>query len=339
MKESTSNKTIINMMGAESGDIVSENPTSSAPFTIEENNIANPITIIPWSNKMSDIPKFVQDQSKTTIDNCMIRKKSWKKSQALTENDMTALNLDDDLGNILDIPIIFAKDDESLNAIDKLPSVPLSIAGTSGINDQSVTTKANPATRVVLLSNKDDKVHRALTKITSKVHEPGSLQSITSSENTNHQVILQTRMQNSPSISTVDWSGGPLRNISRPANQPTIKYTKIILSKRNLGSSTNSGEQVILTKHTRKIPNSQVLTTSTNQQRYRQLPIKVASTTQVRNTQKNFQTDQRIKTKTVESKLTNISETDAIVSDKDQVHVSSPKILMNLNLPIKDDTL
>lgn len=133
---------------------------------------------------------------------------------------ITPSSLDDDLGNILDIPIIIAKDGENLNNLERLSPLPQTV---TPVTLQSSEVKSLPVinavgNKVVFINNK------SLTSSTDAV----------SSTNT--------------------------MTLSRPGltTQPTIKYTKIILTKKPEHEESQRGN-VILTKTGRRANNFVVL--------------------------------------------------------------------------------
>ncbi|XP_057339743.1 KAT8 regulatory NSL complex subunit 3 [Microplitis mediator] len=230
------------------------------------NNSNNSITILPWSSKIKNSFKNDSDLPKITP---VGNKNPWEKTNhqqstsSLNKNPPLEID-DDDLGNILDIPIIFAKDDDNLNAIEKSPiSLPLTTSSDTG---QQKINKINP-TKVVLLSNKEGKVYHRPTKATptNKTDQEQSQQ-----DSLVNRVIFQRRMQNS-TMSSVNWNNAPRNQTSATqsgANQPPMKYTKIILSKRQNPSTltTNYTDQVVLTKNTpRKRLSSQTIAGDKNQ--------------------------------------------------------------------------
>ncbi|XP_044593737.1 KAT8 regulatory NSL complex subunit 3 isoform X1 [Cotesia glomerata] len=222
----------------------------------------NSITILPWSNKIKNSLKNDETLPKITP----INKNQWQKShQPLIKNNPSLEVDDDDLGNILDIPIIFAKDDDNLNAIEKAPPISLPLTTINDSIQQKPVNKINP-TKVVLLSNKEGKVYqRPTSKITPKKIDQDLNQSDSSLVN---RVVFQRRMQNSSISSTQSSSSG--------SNQQPVKYTKIILSKRqNSGTSTKYTDQVVLTKNKR--PSSQLIVGDQSHSSFTTTPIKVIS--------------------------------------------------------------
>lgn len=211
----------------------------------------NSVTILPFTTKMKNSEKSVKIIPKITANN-LSRNPRPKQPEATTVNTNTNF-LNDDLGNILDIPIIFAKDGETINSIEKSPILPQnSIPNTLETPPQAAQLpQRNPKlgpTKVVLISNKQDKSQPGKL-ISSQKHS--FLRQSLPKQNLNH-VLLQSKNQN-PVIS--NRSSPPLQNSSR-SNESTVKYTKIILAKRNSLSNIahkDKGEPVILTKTNQKI--------------------------------------------------------------------------------------
>ncbi|CAG5077368.1 Similar to KANSL3: KAT8 regulatory NSL complex subunit 3 (Homo sapiens) [Cotesia congregata] len=243
----------------------SSTTTSTASTMTKATESTNSITILPWSNKIKNSLKNDDALPKITPIN---NKNQWQKSHQLTppliKNNPSLEVDDDDLGNILDIPIIFAKDDDNLNAIEKAPPISLPITTINDSIQQKPVNKINP-TKVVLLSNKEGKVYqRPTSKITpTKKIDQDLNQSDSSLVN---RVVFQRRMQNSSLSSTQSSSSG--------SNQQPVKYTKIILSKRqNSGTSTKYTDQVVLTKNKR--PSSQLIVGDQSHSSFTTTPIRV----------------------------------------------------------------
>ncbi|XP_034950017.1 KAT8 regulatory NSL complex subunit 3 [Chelonus insularis] len=268
---------------------ISENTANSdqlPTFTINENT-GNPITLVPWLSKTNNCQKISQTTPKITIN----QKNQWKEQQSSSTilNDNSSIDLDDELGNILDIPIIFAKDDDNLNIIEKTPS--LSLTSASDVCQQNVPPKVVPTTtKVVLLSNKEGKVYCPPTKVHAKISEQTLIQPNTSSENGN--LIQRVRAQNSL---VSNWNNGSSKNVSRSTN-PTIKYTKIILSKRSSDVPNSSNDPVILKKNTSKRSSYQVITDNKNQQ-LTTLPVKIISKWQKYSVEDTYNAQDIIETK------------------------------------------
>ncbi|XP_063985418.1 KAT8 regulatory NSL complex subunit 3 [Diachasmimorpha longicaudata] len=169
----------------------------------------NSMTIIPMSNKLTVGCANVKKLPLTASNN------SWKKTEPK--------DLGEDFGSILDIPIIFAKDDDNLSALEKTPP-PVSLKDTARLQDakHELTTP----TKVVLLSNK------TVGHSSSKVD--GS-----KSQNFNRPIVLRAPMQNPP-------NQGPIITSNEP-----VKYTKIILAKRNTIIKSNNSDKIVLTRNKR----------------------------------------------------------------------------------------
>ncbi|XP_015111591.1 KAT8 regulatory NSL complex subunit 3 [Diachasma alloeum] len=170
----------------------------------------NSMTIIPISNKLTAGDSNAQKIPLTASNN------SWKKTETK--------DLSDDFGSILDIPIIFAKDDENLTVLEKTPP-PVNLRDTSRVHDNK--HEQNPPTKVVLLSNKSG------GNSTSKVDR-------LKSQNFNRPIVLRTPMQNNS-------SQGPTIK-----SNESVKYTKIILAKRNTIINSNNSDKIVLTRNKRK---------------------------------------------------------------------------------------
>ncbi|XP_076229096.1 reduction in Cnn dots 1 isoform X2 [Nomia melanderi] len=218
-------------------------PTCSSVIVPLNNHSSG--TILPLSNKLKATQRSTKTMPKITVNTSNLQRIHKAKPQAIQKNCLSN-DIDDDLGNILDIPIIFAKDDDNLNSIEKNSS--LSQASVPIDVHEKGTSKLNSNTKVVLISNKQDKLQQA----TNKFLAPSTQTIICPNvgvQNLNH-VILQTRPQN-PTISKTKTT----IPIQTRTNQPTIKYTKIILAKRNSQPphQNDKNEQVIVTKTIDKI--------------------------------------------------------------------------------------
>lgn len=194
-----------------------------------------PVTILPLSCRAATAPRnpAAKTVPKITINSNTLHKVQRAKFQ--TASAPRTNDIDDDLSNILDIPIIFAKDGDNLGIVEKAPNpgqnhLPISIEPV----DNKVK-RLGSTTKVVLISNKQDK-----SKLPS--HQGVA------------QVILQSRSQNTPRNIGTSWNGGlQIQSVSRP-NPPAMKYTKIILTKRNYGmsmtnnSSAEKNERMVTSK-------------------------------------------------------------------------------------------
>ena len=226
--------------------------------------LQNSVTLLPFSNKAKSLEKSVKIIPKITVNNL-------SRTQRLKPESPTKNFLNDDLGNILDIPIIFAKDGESINSIEKAP--PLPQVSITSVPENSFPQK-NPRlgpTKVVLISNKQDKSQPA-GKFINPQRQAILRQNLTN-QNLNH-VLLQPRTQNPVITSRPSL---PVQNSARAA-QSTVKYTKIILAKRNSLPGANykdKGEPVILTKTNQKISTPRIFSTEKNEHRYSQVIPKI----------------------------------------------------------------
>jgi len=197
---------------------------------------------------------------KITVNATNLQKFQKGKSQSIQKRNI-ANDIDDDLGNILDIPIIFAKDDDNLSNINKMPVVTQATLA----KESQERPKLNNTTKVVLISNKQDKLQQIPNKLGAASTQAVICPSMPV-QNLN-QLILQTRAQNS-SISAKSRIGMPLEN---RLIQPTVKYTKIILAKRNSQSAQQNerDEQIITTKKIMEDINApKILTFEKNEHRF-----------------------------------------------------------------------
>ncbi|KAL6262880.1 hypothetical protein P5V15_005669 [Pogonomyrmex californicus] len=196
---------------------------------------------LPLSNKLKFSQKSMKTMPKITVNANNLQRLQKGKPQNIQRRNITN-DIDDDLGNILDIPIIFAKDDDNLSNIDKMPVV----TQTTLTKESQERPKLNNTTKVVLISNKQDKLQQMPNKLgtasTQAVICPNMpMQNL-------NQLILQTRSQNG-GVSAKSRIGVPMEN---RLVQPTVKYTKIILAKRNSQpiQQNERSEQMITTKKT-----------------------------------------------------------------------------------------
>lgn len=258
--------------------------TSCGNIVIVENSLHNrsapSSVIVPFnnqnssflslSNKLKISQKSMKTMPKITVNANNLQRLQKGKPQSVQKRNI-ANDIDDDLGNILDIPIIFAKDDDNLSNINKMPMM----TQTTLAKESQERPKLNNTTKVVLISNKQDKLQQIPNKLGT-----ASTQTVICPnmpvQNLN-QLILQTRSQNS-GISAKSRVGMPLEN---RLVQPTVKYTKIILAKRNLqpAQQNEKGEQVIATK---KVPEDinapKILTFEKNEHRFVQAQPSATST-------------------------------------------------------------
>ncbi|XP_017889717.1 KAT8 regulatory NSL complex subunit 3 [Ceratina calcarata] len=213
-------------------------------------------TIVPLSNKLK-VAQSTKTMPKITVNASNLQR--IHKPQIVQKHSLVN-EIDDDLGNILDIPIIFAKDDDNLNSIEKSPSVSQTVP--VDVHEKN-PTKLTSNTKVVLISNKQDKqsANKFVTPSQAIICPNANTQ------NLNH-IILQTKHQN-PVLSKTKTI--PIQTRS---SQPTVKYTKIILAKRNSQTYQNDkSEQVILTKPLDKM-NAKLLNVDASEHRYAQVTTK-----------------------------------------------------------------
>ncbi|XP_066599701.1 KAT8 regulatory NSL complex subunit 3 [Prorops nasuta] len=217
--------------------------------------------IFSLSNKLKKSNKSLKAMPKITVNTNNLQRAQKNKLQHIPKTNL--LNeIDADLGNILDIPIIFAKDDDNINNMEKTPTA-LQIP--SCLEDKSLS-KANNTTKVVLI--KQEK-HQQQTKL------PPSTQAVICpnlpAHGVNH-VILQTR----PNITSIALTKrSSIQSISR-STHPTIKYTKIILTKRSTLQSNQEIEKiepVLLTKPNERINASTVIGIEKSEHRYAQAQL------------------------------------------------------------------
>ncbi|XP_018361440.1 PREDICTED: KAT8 regulatory NSL complex subunit 3 isoform X2 [Trachymyrmex cornetzi] len=247
--------------------------TSCGNIVIVENSLHNrgapSSMIVPFnsqssgflslSNKLKISQKSMKTMPKITVNTTNLQKLQKGKSQSIQKRNI-ANDIDDDLGNILDIPIIFAKDDDNLSNINKMPVVTQATLA----KESQERPKLNSTTKVVLISNKQDKLQQMPNKLGAATQ--AVICSNMPVQNLN-QLILQTRSQNS-NISAKSRVGTPLEN---RLVQPTMKYTKIILAKKNSQPSQQNerDEQMITTKKIMEDINApKILTFEKNEHRF-----------------------------------------------------------------------
>lgn len=244
--------------------------------------------ILPLSNKLKISHKSVKAMPKITVNANNLQRLQQKgkppsQQQNVRKNPVN--DIDDELGNILDIPIIFAKDDDSLSNIDKMP---VATQSATVVKETQEKPKLNSTTKVVLISNKQDKQMqqgKLGASSTQAVICPASLPV----QNLNH-LILQTRSQNTSGSSSNNGGGNVASAKSRVGmsmlenrlvQQPTVKYTKIILAKRNapLPQQMKRVEQIIATKTSDDTSAPKILTFEKDDNRFVQASSGVPSTT------------------------------------------------------------
>ena len=270
----------------------------------------NSVTLLPFTSKTKSSEKSVKIIPKITVNN--LPRTHRLKPQSPAKNF-----LNDDLGNILDIPIIFAKDGESINSIEKappLPQVPITCV------PENPLSQRNPKlghTKVVLISNKQDK-----SQPPGKLINPqrqAILRPSLPNQNMNH-VLLHPRSQNPVITSRPNL---PMQNSIR-GNQPTVKYTKIILAKRNSlpsTSHTDKGEPVILTKNNQKVPVPRIFSADKNEHRYAQVVPKILESYE----EELLEIEEAIKTNIIERKVVNLPEVDIISTTKESLNDNGNK--------------
>lgn len=269
--------------GAVSNSTDNSHNTSCGNIVIVENSLHNrgaPSSMIvpfsgqsssflPLSNKLKISQKSMKAMPKITVNANNLQKLQKGKPQGVQKRSI-ANDIDDDLGNILDIPIIFAKDDDSLSNLNKMPVVTQATLA----KEPPERPKLNNTTKVVLISNKQDKLQQMPNKLgaapTQAVICPNMpVQNL-------NQLILQTRNSGVTAKSRV---GIPLEN---RLVQPTVKYTKIILAKRNsqLAQQNERVEQVVTTKKiVEDVSAPKILTFEKNEHRFVQAQPSTVSTT------------------------------------------------------------
>lgn len=301
-----------------------DNPhsTSCGNIVIVENSLHNrstPSSVIvpfsnqssgfmPLSNKLKISQKSMKTMPKITVNANNLQRLQKGKPQSIQKRNI-ANDIDDDLGNILDIPIIFAKDDENLSNINKMPVM----TQTTLAKESQERPKLNNTTKVVLISNKQDK------QIPNKLG-PTSTQAVICPnmpmQNLN-QLILQTRSQNS-GVPVKNRIGMPLEN---RLVQPTVKYTKIILAKRNSqpAQQNERGEQVIATKKTPEDINApKILTFKKNEHRFVQAQSSTSTNYDDHRMDNVLEIEDAIKTNIIERKhipAPAIDETSSVTLD------------------------
>ncbi|XP_061941748.1 KAT8 regulatory NSL complex subunit 3 isoform X2 [Apis cerana] len=293
-------------------------PTCSSVIVPLSNH--NSGTILPLSNKLKLTQKSTKTMPKITVNTSNLQR--IHKPQTLQKNSLVN-EIDDELGNILDIPIIFAKDDDNLNSIDKNSS--LSQTMPVDIHEKN-TPKLNSNTKVVLISNKQDKLQQTTNKFVTPSTQAIICPNV-AVQNLNH-VILQTKPQ-TPTLSKTKTT----IPIQTRSNQPTIKYTKIILAKRNSQSAyqNDKNEQVIVTKTIDKINAPKLLNFDKNEHRYTQIATK-----QIKKNENNIiddvlEIEDAIKMNIIERKHISLQRVDLASQTNDNVKESLTEIKINVS--------
>ncbi|KAK1125190.1 hypothetical protein K0M31_006530 [Melipona bicolor] len=268
-------------------------------------------TILPISNKLKITQKSTKAMPKITVNTSNLQR--IHKPQTVQKNSVVN-EIDDELGNILDIPIIFAKDDDNLNSIEKNS---LSQTMPVDIHEKSIH-KLNSNTKVVLISNKQDKIQQTnkfITPCTQAVICPNV-------QNLNH-VILQTKPQTPTSSKTKTTI--PIQTRS---NQPTVKYTKIILARRNSQSvhQNDKNEQVIVTKTIDKINTSKLSNFDKNEHRYVQIATKQATKNENNIIDEALEIEDAIKMNIIERKHTPLQKVDPSSQTSDKESLTEVKL-------------
>lgn len=275
----------------------SRNPRNSS------GSYQNSVTILPFSSKTKPSEKSVKIIPKITVNNFPRAQRPKRQSPAKNF-------LNDDLGNILDIPIIFAKDGESINSIEKAPPLPQVPACVPENPLPQRNPKLGP-TKVVLISNKQDKCQPPGKFINPQ--RQAILRPSLPNQSLNH-VLLHPRPQNPVITSRPNLS---MQNSIR-GNQPTIKYTKIILAKRNSLPSTShkdKGEPVILTKNNQKASVPRIFSADKSEHRYAQIVPKILESYE----EELLEIEEAIKTNIIERKITDLPKVD-ILSTKERLN-------------------
>ncbi|XP_011875794.1 PREDICTED: KAT8 regulatory NSL complex subunit 3 [Vollenhovia emeryi] len=313
--------------GAVPNSTDSSHNTSCGNIVIVENSLHNrsaPSSVIvpfsnqspgflPLSNKLKISQKSMKTMPKITVNANNLQRLQKGKSQSAQKRSI-ANDIDDDLGNILDIPIIFAKDDDNLSNINKMPA----LTQTTLAKEPQERPKINNTTKVVLISNKQDKLQQVPSKLGAASAQAVICPNM-SVQNLN-QLILQTRSQNS-GVSTKSRVGVPLEN---RLVQPAVKYTKIILAKRNSQpiQQNERAEQVVATK---KVPDDvnapKILTFEKSEHRFVQAQSSAASANyDNRHADNILEIEDAIKTNIIERKhvpVPAIDETSSATLDDD----------------------
>lgn len=281
-------------------------------------NNHNSGTILPLSNKLKVTQKSTKSMPKITVNASNLQR--IHKSQTVQKNSLVN-EIDDELGNILDIPIIFAKDDDNLNSIEKSSSLSQTMA--VDIHEKTIP-KLNSNTKVVLISNKQDKLQQSnkfVTPCTQAVLCPN-----VAVQNLNH-VILQTN----PQTSTLSKTKTTIP-IQTRSNQPTVKYTKIILAKRNSQSvhQNDKNEQVIVTKTVDKINASKLLNFDKNEHRYAQIAIKQTANNEDNIVDEALEIEDAIKMNIIERKHVPLQRVDLSLQTSDKAKESLTEAKLNV---------
>lgn len=263
----------------------------TAPFSFHKTG--NSVTM---SSQLKLSHNVTKTMPKITLNTSNLQRIQKGKSQTALKKSIVN-DIDDDLGNILDIPIIFAKDDDSLNNVEKI------YTSQAADSKEKYVSKFNNTAKVVLISNKHDKIQHTSNKFVTPTTQTIICPNVPV-QNMNH-VILQTQSQSSI-IKAKSRLGLPAQNRS---NQPTIKYTKIILAKRNntQSSQVDKNEQVLLSKTSQRLNKPKVCIFEKNDHKYAPPPqIKY----QENSSNDLIEIEDAIKTNIIERKYVAIPEID-----------------------------
>ncbi|XP_012278162.1 KAT8 regulatory NSL complex subunit 3 isoform X2 [Orussus abietinus] len=291
----------------------SRNPRSNISSLMPPSQ--TPITILPLSSKLRTSQKPTKSMPKITMNNSSLQR---TKPQSPPKRKPST-DLDDDLGNILDIPIIFAKDGENLSSIERAP--PSLMQAPPPPLETFEKSLPKVGTKLVLISNKQDKVQQQFPRLQNPIAQ--SIVRPSGSSQPSH-VILQTRPQN-PVISSVSRGNIPIQTAPR-TSQPTIKYTKIILAKRNTVRTSYQGdrsEHVVLTKTSQRLCPPKVLGQDKSEHRYAQV---VPSRVQDYLPDDSIEIEDAIKKNIIERKIVSIPEIDLTSPKKGVGEESASKV-------------
>lgn len=298
-------------------------------------------TILPPSNKLKAIQKSTKGVSKITVSASNLQRihKAKPTSKALQKNCLVN-DIDDDLGNILDIPIIFAKDDDNLNSIERNPPLPqLAVPVDVCEKNASKLLNSSSSTRVVLISNKQDKLHHQTT--TSKLFVSPCTRAIICPNvditSLNH-AMMRARAQN-PAASKPK-AAIPIQTRT---SQPTIKYTKIILAKRNsqpsqpsnkndkndMNDKSDKNERVVVT-------NAKLLNHNKDEHKYARITERQFRKSEYKSTDETLEIEDAIKMNIIERKCIPTQRFD---STSPTNHDNPDQTFTETKVNIKDENL
>lgn len=295
-------------------------------------------TILPPSNKLKAIQKSTKGVSKITVSASNLQRihKAKPTSKALQKNCLVT-DIDDDLGNILDIPIIFAKDDDNLNSIERNPPLP-QVAVPVDVYEKNASKLLNSSsTRVVLISNKQDKLHHQTS--TSKLFVSPCTRAITCPNvditSLNH-AMMRARAQN-PAASKPK-AAIPIQTRT---SQPTIKYTKIILAKRNSQPSqrddkSDKNERVVVTKAIDKINTPKLLNHNKDEHKYARITERQFRESEYKSTDETLEIEDAIKMNIIERKCIPMQRVD---STSPTNHDNANQTFTETKVNIKDENI